>query len=153
MHKINKLKGNPMIEIRLIKEITTKQFFLEMETTYGSLDRLKRTYHRNPSNMKLYTDLDEWKYFLKHPHKKVTQTKINYTDDLNIGKIELELLNFIKNKKPRSISALASFVNKDISSVQRRVNKLEKEGLISFEKGLKNSKRPILNYDKIEIAI
>ena len=142
-----------MIKIKLIKEISTKQFFLEMEKTYGSIDRLKRTYKRNPSNMKLFTDLDEWKYFLKHPHKKVTQTKIHYTNDLNIGKIELELLNFIKNKNPRSISELSSFVNKDVSSVQRKVNKLEKEGLISFEKGLKNRKKPVFNYDKIEIAI
>ena len=142
-----------MIEIKLIKEITTKEFFEEMEETYGSLDRLKRTYHRNPSNMKLYTDLDEWKYFLKHPHEKVTQTKVHYTDDLNIGRIELELLNFIKNKKPSSINELSNIVGKDVSSVQRKVNKLEKEGLITFEKGLKNSKKPVLNYDKIEIAI
>ena len=142
-----------MIKIKLIKEITSNQFFLEMEETYGSIDRLKRTYHRNPSNMKLFTDLDEWKYFLKHRSEKVTRTKIHYTDDLNIGKIELELLNFIKNKNPRSISELSKFINKDVSSVQRKVNKLEKEGLITFEKGLKNTKKPVLNYDKIEIAI
>jgi len=43
--------------------------------------------------------------------------------------------------------------SKDVSSVQRKVNKLEKEGLITFEKGLKNSKKPVLNYDKIKIAI
>jgi len=124
-----------------------------MENTYGSINRLKSVAKRNPKNMKLYTDLDEWKYFLKHPNEKVTRTKVHYTDDLNIGKIELELLNFIKNKKPRSINELSKIVGKDVSSVQRKVNKLEKEGLISFEKGLKNSKKPVLSYDKIEIAI
>ena len=30
---------------------------------------------------------------------------------------------------------------------------MEEEGLISLEDGIKNSKKPILNYDKIEIAI
>ncbi|WP_449405516.1 hypothetical protein [Methanobrevibacter curvatus] len=34
-----------------------------------------------------------------------------------------------------------------------KINLLAEEGLISFKKGLKNSKMPVLNYDKIEIAI
>ena len=124
-----------------------------MENTYESIDKLKRVVKRNSKNMKLFSDLDEWKYFLKHPNEKITQTKVHYTDDLNLGKGELELLNLIKNKKPASINELSKMVGKDVSSVQRKVNKLEKEGLISFEKGLKNSKKPVLNYDKIEIAI
>ncbi|MDR2967935.1 MAG: winged helix-turn-helix transcriptional regulator [Methanobacteriaceae archaeon] len=125
----------------------------QMELTYGSMNRLKNVVKRNPDNMKLFTDLDEWRYFLKHPNEKTSITKVYYTEDLNIGRIELELLNFIKNKKPRSINELSNIVGKDISSVQRKVSKLEKEGLITFEKGLKNSKKPVLNYDKIEIAI
>ena len=142
-----------MIKIKLIKEVSGKQYIHEMEDTYGSLDRLERVFNRDKENMKLYTDLSEWKHFLKHPNEKVSQSKVHYTDDLNIGKIELELLNFIKNKKPSSINELSQVVGKDVSSVLRKVNKLEKEGLVSFEKGLKNSKRPVLNYDKIELAI
>ena len=33
-----------------------------------------------------------------------------------------------------------------------KINLLAEEGLISFKKGLKNSKIPVLNYDKIEIS-
>jgi predicted transcriptional regulator len=39
------------------------------------------------------------------------------------------------------------------ANVNNKINHLANEGLISFKKGLKNSKVPYLNYDKIEIAI
>jgi predicted transcriptional regulator len=44
-------------------------------------------------------------------------------------------------------------IHKDITTVQKKINNLEKEWMIELKKGSKNSKIPVLNYDKIEIAI
>ena len=67
--------------------------------------------------------------------------------------LELELLNFIKNENPKSIRELARLIHDDVSTTQRRASRLEKERLIELKDGIKNSKTPSLNYDKIEIAI
>ncbi|MDR3292285.1 MAG: MarR family transcriptional regulator [Methanobrevibacter sp.] len=103
--------------------------------------------------MKLYTDLDEWEYFLNHPDEIVQKKHVKITEDVNLGHFELKLLSMIKSEKPKSVRELALKVEKDQSNVQNKVTRLAKEGFIYFEKGLKNSKKPILNYDKIEIAI
>lgn len=141
------------MEVKLIKEMTGKELIKELESTYGSLNKLKRTYKRNKNNMKLYTDLEDWKYFLKNPNEKAKQSKVVYTDDLSLGKIEFEILNQIKNKEPRSVNELSNYIDRDTSSVLRKVNELEKQGLLTFEKGFKNSKKPVLGYDMIEIVI
>ena len=44
-------------------------------------------------------------------------------------------------------------INKDVSSVQPKVKRLEKEGFIKFEDGVKNSKIPYLTYDEIKLVI
>ncbi len=44
-------------------------------------------------------------------------------------------------------------IHKDVRSVQPRVRKLEKQGLIQFKGGPKRKLMPILNYDKIDIEI
>ena len=75
------------------------------------------------------------------------------SDTLNIGNNEIELLNIIKNENPKSIREIANKIKKDPANTTNKINLLAKEGLISFKKGLKNSKIPVLNYDKIEIAI
>ena len=142
-----------LIKIKLIKEISGIDLVHKMEKNYGSLKGLEMIYNLHKENTKLLNDLNEWKYYLANPHEKIIQTKVYCTEDLNLDKIELELLNFIKNHEPRSINDLSNIASKDIGSVLRKVKKLEEEGLISFEKGLKNSKKPVLNHDKIEIAI
>jgi predicted MarR family transcription regulator len=141
------------MKITLIKDMTGKELIREFEDTYGSMERLKRILNKDPENMKLYTDMDEWKYFLEHPDENVQKKHIKFTDDINLGKLELKLLNMIKSENPKSIRDLALKAEKDPSNVQNKINHLAEEGLISFEKGLKNSKKPVLNYDIIEIAI
>ncbi len=44
-------------------------------------------------------------------------------------------------------------IRKDISIVHPRVKKLEEEGLIEFKEGTKRRKRPVMSYEKIEIAV
>ena len=44
-------------------------------------------------------------------------------------------------------------INKDVSNIQPKVKKLEEEGLIKFEEGIKNSKIPYLTFDEIKLEI
>lgn len=52
-------------------------------------------------------------------------------------------------KKPRSIRSLAKKTNKDVSNIQSKVKKLEEDGFIKFEDGIKNSKIPYRTFDEI----
>ena len=63
------------------------------------------------------------------------------------------ILNTIKHEKPKSICDLANKINKDVSNIQPKVKKLEENGLIKFETGVKNSKIPYLTYDEIKLEI
>ena len=141
------------MKITLIKTITGEKLIQELEETYGSLDRLERLYGRNPDNMKIYTDLDDWKYYQDHLDEVIEETKGIVTEKLTLGTLEMEMLNFIKYKKPESIRELARMIHKDVRSVQPKVRKLEEQGLIQFKEGPKRKLMPILNYDKIEIEV
>jgi predicted HTH transcriptional regulator len=142
-----------MIIINLVRNIKAKKMISEFNRTYGSIESLKRAFERDPENVKLQMDLGDWEYFIKNPNEIIKDGKILMTDEINIGKLELEIINFVKNKKPKSINELSKMLKKDNSTIQRKINQLEKDGLISVELGNKNSKIPIVNYDKIEIAI
>jgi hypothetical protein len=137
----------------MIKKTTGKGMIKKFEKMYGSYDKLKRIVKKDTQNMIAYYDLDDWKYFIKHPDEEVEDGKTVFTEDLPIGKIELEILNFIKNNNPKSMRDLAILMDKDVANVQRKVKYLEKEGFINLKEGSKNSKIPIVNYDKIEIEV
>jgi ABC-type uncharacterized transport system ATPase subunit len=142
-----------MIEIKLIKIITSKELGEEYKKQYGSMKELEKKLKKDSENMKLYSDLEDWKFFSKNPDHEIEDTTTIITDTLTLTNLELKLLNFIKNENPKSIRELARLIHDDVSNTQRRVSRLEKEGLIELKDGIKNSKIPILNYDKIEIAI
>ncbi len=141
------------MRITRVRQITGKELVEEFEKTYGSLKRLENLYERRSENMKLYSDLDDWNYFKEHPDEIIEDAKDVITEKLTLGKLELELLDFIKHDSPKSIRDLAKMINKDISIVHPRVKKLEAEGLIEFIEGPKRRKIPVMNYDKIEIAV
>ncbi|EKQ53559.1 MAG: hypothetical protein B655_1212, partial [Methanobacterium sp. Maddingley MBC34] len=130
------------MKITLIKTITGEKLIQELEETYGSLDRLERLQDRNPDNMKVYTDLDDWKYYQDHLDEIIEETKGIVTEKLTLGTLEMEMLNFIKYKKPESIRELARMIHKDVRSVQPKVRKLEKQGLIQFKEGPKRKLMP-----------
>jgi hypothetical protein len=141
------------MRITLVKEINGKELVQEFEKTYESRERLEKLYERNPENMKVFIDLEDWNYYKDHPDEIITQTKGIITQNLTLGKLELELLNFIKNNHPQSIRELAEMIHKDIRTVHPKVKELEKEGLIELKKGPKNRLAPVLNYDKIQIEV
>jgi len=138
--------------LSLIKEKTSEDFINEMKLKYGSLEQLEKAFEKTQRSI-LHVDLENWKYLEKHPEKTITLGETIFTDDLNISEIDIELLNIIKEKHPKSIRELSKIIEKDISSIQPKIKKMEKEGLIKLKQGRKNSKIPMVNYDKIEIAI
>jgi len=139
--------------ISLVKEQTAIEFIQEMERQYKSIEEAEKILKRNPTNMILYVDLENWKHYLKNPNEKIKRTKSLITDDVILGEIELQLLNTIKKEHPKSIRELARLSGKDISVVQPKVQNLVKNGLIELKKIYKNSKTPYLNYDQINIVV
>ena len=142
-----------MIPITTIRLIKGKEKIKELEERYGSLKNLKRKFKNDNENMALYSDLEDWKYFLKRPEEELEEGKTIFLEDINISKRDFELIKTIKDNNPNSITELAKLLKKEVSFVQKKVNSLKKEGLIDFKHGSKNRKIPIVNYDKIEIAI
>ncbi|MCL2116630.1 MAG: winged helix-turn-helix transcriptional regulator, partial [Methanobrevibacter sp.] len=142
-----------MIVINLIRKVKSRKMIEEFENKYGSFESLERAFKKDPKNVKLHMDLEDWIYFMKNPDETIKDGKIVMTNEINIGKTELEIINFIKNNKLKSINELSKLLKKDNSTIQRKVNQLEKEGLITIKKGNKNSKIPVVNYDEISIAI
>jgi len=142
-----------MIAIRMINKTDGKGIIKNYEKEYGSIENLKQIIKSNPENMKTTFDLEEWEYYIKHPDEEVKDGKTIYRDSSSISMLEVELMNFIKHESPKSISELSKMIHKDITTVQKKIHNLEKEGFVKLIDGAKNSKIPVLNYDKIEIAI
>jgi len=142
-----------MIKISLIKELSGKSLIEEFKKMYGTIEALERAFERDPENVKLHMDLEDWEYYIDNPNEIIKQTEIIYTEKSKIDMLGLELMGFIKNENPKSVSELAKIANKDLSSVQKKIKVLNENGWIELKKGNKNSKIPIINYDKIEIAI
>lgn len=138
--------------ISLIKEETSQEYDKRMTKKYGSLEKLEETFKKTPKNL-LHVDLVNWQYLKENPEETIKIEEIIMSDTLNISNNEIELLNIIKNENPKSIREIANKIKKDPANITNKINLLAEEGLISFKKGLKNSKIPVLNYDKIEIAI
>ena len=141
-----------MIKIKLIREIKGKDYVKEMETLYGTFENLKKIVEET-EDMKLELDYEDWVYFKDHPEETLKQTHMLY-DYKGLSATDLELLDTIKNDKPQSLTEIAKTMNKDVSTIQRNVNKLKKEGFIELKEGnINNMKTPIFNYDRIEIVI
>ena len=138
--------------ISLIKKQKGNEFIKEMENKYGSMKEAKRLY-KDTGNPLFLVDYENWKYMKENPDEEIERGVTRVTNKLTITDQELEILDFIKNEHPQSIRELARFLNKDIKLVHPKIKALEETGLIELKDGVKNSKIPILNYDKIEIAI
>nr|WP_302578490.1 MarR family transcriptional regulator [Methanobrevibacter arboriphilus] len=142
-----------MIEIKLKRKTTGAEIVGDMKDTYGSIARLEKIVERNPKDAKAYYDLNDWNYYKDHLEEEIVETDILLRDKFLFEKVEIDILNSIKEKNPKNLSQLAKLVDKNISNILPTINKLEKEGIIKIKEGAKNSKIPLLNYDAIEIAI
>ncbi|MDR3062607.1 MAG: MarR family transcriptional regulator [Methanobrevibacter sp.] len=142
-----------MIKIRMINITNGKGIIEKYEKQYGNIENLKQVIKSDPENTLTNFDLEEWEYYILHPNEEVKDSKTIYRDYSSISMLEMDLMTFIKHENPKSISELAKLIHKDITTIQKKISNLEKEGFIKLVDGRKNSKIPILNYDKIEIAI
>lgn len=142
-----------MYQIKLIKTIKGKDIVERLKNKYGTLPNLKNLNKINKNDSRLCFDLEEWIVYENKLDSDVKETKILLTEDLPIGKIELELLNSIKSDNPESIRDLARLIDKDIKTVQPKIDTLAKEGFIELKKGIKNNKIPFFSYDSMEIVI
>lgn len=138
--------------ISLIKEQTGKEILKELENKYGSIENLKDKWNRT-NNVLFYNDLETWKYYLKHPDRPYKQTHSIVTNRLNLTDLDMNLLEIINEKKPQSIRELARLINKDVATVQPKINNLSEKGFVEFKEGSKNSKIPYLTFNKIEIGL
>ncbi len=138
--------------ITLVKKQTGAEFIREMEDTYKSISELEKLFKRT-NNMKMYVDLENWQYYKENPHEMIEITESLVTNKLSLSDTDLIILNTIKHEKPRSIRDLAKKINKDVSNIQPKVKRLEEEGFIKFEEGIKNSKIPYLTFDEIKLEI
>mgnify|MGYP001230878537 CR=1 FL=1 len=139
--------------LKLVKEMKGSEFVQKMEEKYGSMDKLERLIKNDPENYLYTLDLDDWIFHLEHSDAPIKQTEVLFVDKFKIDISDLELLDVIKKEHPKSIRNLSNIVNKDIKTVQPKIRKLTESGLIKLEHGPKNAKKPVVNYDKIEIEI
>ncbi len=101
--------------------------------------------------MKLLVDLDNWKYYMDNPDETIEEEFIFVSDDLSLNEIDFSIISTIKSEHPKSIRELSAKLNKNISTIQPHVKKLEKQGLIEFENGTRNNNIPVCDFDAIKI--
>lgn len=142
-----------MYEIRLVRTIKGKDIIDGLKAEYGSLNNLRKLYKEDKENSIFYFHLGEWEHYKDRLDNDITQRKIIFAENYPIGKIELELLNLIKSANPESIRDLARLSNRDIKTIQPKVNALAEEGFIELKNGSKNNKVPIFPYESMEIVI
>ena len=138
--------------ITLIKKQTGYGFVKDMEAKYGSIHKIKNAFEQT-YNMKLLVDMENWEYYKDHLDETLELSESLVTDDIELSKLDLKLLNTIKHQSPKSIREVAGILGIDVRSVQSRLKKLEETGFIEFVEGNKNSLRPHLTYDNIKITI
>ncbi|KZX15565.1 hypothetical protein [Methanobrevibacter filiformis] len=142
-----------MIIINLIKMIKAKELIKEYEQTYGSIETLEYIFKKRGGTIKTKMDLENWKYFIKHPEEEIEDGKILINEDIKLGNMELELLNLIKNIDIKSVNTIAKLLNEDKSKIENKLMELEKEGLVSIEWSSNDLGIASVNYDKIMIEI
>ncbi|MDP3624486.1 MAG: hypothetical protein Q8R66_11265 [Methanobacteriaceae archaeon] len=140
------------MRIKLTRELKGRDLVQEFRKTYGSISELETLYENNLDNLKLYTDLEDWKYFSENLDDALEDGKIIFTDKLVLGEEEKELLDLIVNKNPQSIKDLAQMLNWDLKTIYPKIIQLEKYDLIELKSGPKKALVPTAKYDTMEIV-
>ena len=77
--------------ITLVKKQTGHEFIREMEETYKSLNELEKLFERT-NNMKMYVDLENWKYYKENPNEMIEITESLVTNKLSLSDLDLIIL-------------------------------------------------------------
>jgi predicted transcriptional regulator len=86
---------------------------------------------------------------------RASEPKLWFSSAQSIGKLidqNWPLLQEIRRHPPRSMTELAARTGRSLSNLSRTLKSLELRGLVSIEGGGGASKRPVVNYDRIEVA-
>ncbi|KZX11074.1 HVO_A0114 family putative DNA-binding protein [Methanobrevibacter curvatus] len=118
--------------ITLVKKEKGHEVIKEFTKKYESIKELERLYKETGNNLFL-VDLENWKYLKENPNEEIERGEIKITNKLILTESELEILDFIKNEKPKSIRELARFLNKDIKIIHPKIKELEQIGLIELK--------------------
>jgi len=103
--------------------------------------------------------IDKLKEIDKRKYNEKLKTNVSFEsiDDLRkiLTKRRLQLLRFIKHKKPASIYQLAIDIGRDRKSVTTDINILHNLGFLELKekKNLREVVMPSVNFDKVEIKI
>lgn len=135
--------------ISLSKRQIGKDFIKKLEKQFQTIENLEKIVDKT-NNMKLLVDLDNWKYYKENPSESIEEELI-LLPDLSFNEIDYAIISTIKQENPNSIRELSEKLDKNISTIQPHMKKLEEQGIIEFEKGNKNNNIPICNYDAIKI--
>lgn len=136
--------------ISLVKRQKGKTFVENLENQYKTIENLEKIVDKT-NNMKLLVDLDNWKYYVDHSEELIEEEFTFISDDLSFNEIDYAIISIIKSEHPNSIRELSVKLNKNISTVQPHVKKLEKQGIIEFINGNKNNSIPVCDFDAIKI--
>jgi predicted transcriptional regulator len=86
---------------------------------------------------------------------KAGEPKIWFSSAQSVGKLIDEnwpLLQEIRRHPPRSMTELADRTGRSLSNLSRTLKSLELRGLVSIEAGHGLMKRPVVDYDRIEVV-
>jgi predicted transcriptional regulator len=86
---------------------------------------------------------------------RASEPKLWFSSAQSIGKLidqNWPLLQEIRRHPPRSMTELAARTGRSLSNLSRTLKSLELRGLVSIEGGGGASKRPVVNYDRIEVV-
>lgn len=139
--------------LKLMKIRSGSKFIEELKEKYESLENLQRLIKKDPKNVLYPLDYDDWLYFLEHPDEEIKTEETMFLKKSALKMSDLELLEVIKREHPKSIRNLSMILDKDIKTVQPKVSKLAESGLIKLEPGLKNAKKPVVDFNRIVIEI
>ncbi|MDR0911665.1 MAG: MarR family transcriptional regulator [Methanobrevibacter sp.] len=142
-----------MLPVSLIKIIKGKDKVAELESIYKSKENLEKIINSSHSNKTHSQHLQQWSYYEQHPDEELEDKNTLILDKMTFSDYDYEILYTIKNNDVKSLNDLANRLNKEVSTVQKKIKKLDDAELVTFERGSKNRKIPVVNYDKIEIPI
>ena len=64
-----------MKKITITRNTNGKGLIKLFKKEYKSIENLEKIFKEKKGNMKMKLDLDDWKYFLKHPDEKVEDSE------------------------------------------------------------------------------
>ncbi|MCK9152287.1 hypothetical protein [Methanobacterium alcaliphilum] len=144
-------KGGNALKIQLMRKIKGKQLVMELQTEYGSIYKLEKLYDEDVDNLKLYTDLEDWKFYSENPEDILEDGKTIISDELDLGKLELQLIEIIKEKNPSSINELTEMIDSSIGFIFPKIYKLADWDVINLIPGQKKTLKPVLKYHEVII--